>query len=452
MVANKEIKCLDKSRVELSVKVGREEMKKEYDALIAKYSKTAQVKGFRQGKVPAAVLERKYGDSLINEAGFNVIEKSLQEALLDVDKKPLPYVTPALKNEESLKLALDSDIEYTVEYDTFPDVELGEYKGVEIEVPNVVIKEADINRELDKYREQNAVVTEKRGGKVAKGNVITINYVELDDAEKEIEKTKRDDFTFTVGTGYNYYKIDEDVIGLKKDEEKIIEKEFAPDFEYKELAGRKVRLKVTVKTIKKRELPEITDELAQDISEKYKTKEDLIEDVKKRLNGVTDMKLLDDKKRAAMAKIIESTKVDPPQAMIDNQLNTMWTNFIYRFGGDEKQVEKMLAAEGKTREDLVKDWEGEALRAVKSQIIIGEISKKEKIEASDADVDEEMKLEADRAGMKIEEFKQYVKENNMNEYFKIGVLDRKTYDFILSNAKVKKGADVKYLDFLHQAN
>ena len=447
-----EIKKLENSSVELTLTIKAADIEAAYKKTIADYSKKIVMKGFRQGKVPAAVLERKYGDSLINEAGFNVIEKSLQEALLDVDKKPLPYVTPALKNEESLKLALDSDIEYTVEYDTFPDVELGEYKGVEIEVPNVVIKETDVNRELDKYREQNAIVTEKRGGKVAKGNVITINYVELDDAEKEIEKTKRDDFTFTVGTGYNYYKIDEDVIGLKKDEEKIIEKEFAPDFEYKDLAGRKVRLKVTVKTIKKRELPEITDELAQDISEKYKTKEDLIEDVKKRLNGVTDMKLLDDKKRAAMAKIIESTKVDPPQAMIDNQLNTMWTNFIYRFGGDEKQVEKMLAAEGKTREDLVKDWEGEALRAVKSQIIIGEISKKEKIEASDADVDEEMKLEADRAGMKIEEFKQYVKENNMNEYFKIGVLDRKTYDFILSNAKVKKGAEVKYLDFLRQAN
>ena len=453
MVASKEIKCLEKSRVELSVKVDKEFVKKEYDELLAKYSKTAHIKGFRPGKVPASVLERKFGDSLVNEAGFNVIEKSLQEALLDVEKKPLPYVTPALKDEENLKLALDKDIEYTVEYDTFPEVELGEYKGIEIEVPNVVIKDSDIDRELDKYREQNAIVTEKKGtnGKVAKDNVITINYVEVDADDKEVTGTKRDDFTFTVGTGYNYYKLDDDVIGMKKEEEKIIEKEYAPDFEYKDLAGRKVRIKVKVTSIKKKELPEITDELAQDINEKFKTKEDLIEDVKKRLDGVTDMKLTDDKKRAIMEKIIESTKVDPPQAMIDNQINTMWTNFIYRFGGDEKQVEKMLAMEGKTKDDLAKDCEGEALRAVKSQIIIAQISKAEKIEATEADIEEEIKTEAGRSGMKVEEFKEYVKENNMNEYFKIGIIDRKTYDFLIKNAKIKKGAEIKYLDFLHKA-
>ena len=435
MVASKEIKCLEKSRVELSVKVDKEFVKKEYDELLAKYSKTAHIKGFRPGKVPASVLERKFGDSLVNEAGFNVIEKSLQEALLDVEKKPLPYVTPALKDEENLKLALDKDIEYTVEYDTFPEVELGEYKGVEIEVPNVVIKDSDVEREL----------------KVAKDNVITINYVEVDADDKEVTGTKRDDFTFTVGTGYNYYKLDDDVIGMKKEEEKIIEKEYAPDFEYKDLAGRKVRIKVKVTSIKKKELPEITDELAQDINEKFKTKEDLIEDVKKRLDGVTDMKLTDDKKRAIMEKIIESTKVDPPQAMIDNQINTMWTNFIYRFGGDEKQVEKMLAMEGKSKDDLAKEWEGEALRAVKSQIIIAQISKAEKIEATEEDIEEEIKTEAGRSGMKVEEFKEYVKENNMNEYFKIGIIDRKTYDFLIKNAKIKKGAEIKYLDFLHKA-
>ena len=152
-----------------------------------------------------------------------------------------------------------------------------------------------------------------------------------------------------------------------------------------------------------------------------------------------------------MEKIIETTKVDPPQSMIDNQINTMWTNFIYRFGGDEKQVEKMLAMEGKTKDDLAKDWEGEALRAVKSQIIIAQISKAEKIEASDDDIEEEIKTEAGRSGMKVEDFKEYVKENNMNEYFKIGIIDRKTYDFLIANAKIKKGADIKYLDFLHKA-
>lgn len=451
MIANKEIKCLENSKVELSVKVGKEFVKKEYDELLAKYAKTAHIKGFRKGKVPAAVLERKFGDSLVKEAGFNVIEKSLEEALIDVEKKPLPYFTPILKDEENLKLELDSDIEYTVEYDTFPDVELGEYKGVEIEVPEVTIAESDINRELDRYREQNAIVTEKRGGKVAKDNVVTVSYTEVDDQDQEIKGTAREDFTFTVGTGYNFYKFDDELIGFKKDEERIIEKEYAPDFEFKDLAGRKIRIKVKVTSIKKKELPEITDELAQDISENYKTAADLIEDVKKRLNGVTEMKMEEEKRRLAMGKIIEGTKVAPPQAMIDNQLDTMWTNFIYRFGGDEKQVEALLAAEGKTREDLVKEWEPEALRAVKSQLIISKIGQAENFTVTDEDLDNEIRVQADRNGMPYEDFKAYVQENKMNEYLTIGILERKAYAFILENANIKEAGKIKYLDFLHKA-
>ncbi|MCQ2604334.1 MAG: trigger factor [Spirochaetia bacterium] len=451
MIASKEIKCLENSRVELSVKVGKEFVKKEYDELLGKYSKTAYIKGFRQGKVPVSVLERKYGDSLVKEAGFNVIEKGLEEALLDVDKRPLPYFTPELKNEETLDIALDKDIEFTVEYDTFPETELGTYKGLEIEVPEVIIADSDVDREIKKYQDQNAIVTEKKaGGKVMKDNVISIDYVEVDENDKEIEKTKREDFTFTVGTGYNFYKLDDDVLGFKKDEERIIEKEYAPDFEFKDLAGRKIRIKVKVTSIKTKKLPEVNDELAQDINEKFKTVDDLIADIKKRLNGVTDMKKDEEKKKLLMAQIIETTKVDPPRSMIDNQLDTMWTNFVYRFGGDEKKVEELVIAEGKTKDDLRKEWEPEALRAVKTQLIISKISKEEKIDTTAEELDKEMEDQALRSGMPLDEFKAYISENNMNEYIKIGLLEKKTYDFLLANAVVKKGAEIKYLDYLHK--
>ncbi len=196
MVANKEIKTLENSVVELTLTIEKDAVKKEYNELLKKYSKTAQMKGFRKGKVPAAVLERKYGEGLVTESGFNMIEKSLEEVLKDTEKKPLPYSQPALKDEENLKITLDNDLVFTVTYETYPEVKLGEYKGFDIEIPEVKLMAEDEKRELKKYQDQNAIVSEKRGGKVAKDNVVTINYAELDENNNIVDDTKREDFTF----------------------------------------------------------------------------------------------------------------------------------------------------------------------------------------------------------------------------------------------------------------
>ena len=169
----------------------------------------------------------------------------------------------------------------------------------------------DEKRELKRYQDQNAIVSEKKGGKAAKENVVTVNYIELDENDNEIEDTKREDFTFTVGTGYNYYKFDDEIIGMKKDEEKVIEKEYAEDFEYKELAGKKVKLKITVTSVKAKKLPELDDELAQDISEKYKTLDDLKKDIKERQEGMIENKLKAVKQEKILEKIIENSEVDP---------------------------------------------------------------------------------------------------------------------------------------------
>lgn len=450
VIASKEIKCLENSRVELTVKVDKEVVKKEYGELLAKYSKTARMKGFRQGKVPAAILERKYGKSLVNEAGFSVIEKGLEEALQDAEKKPLPYFTPVLKNEENLKIDLESDLEFTVEYDTYPEVELGQYKGLEIEVPEVVINDDDVKRELEKYREQNAVVSEKKDGVVEKDNVVTINYVEVDENDKEKSGTSREDFTFTVGTGYNFYKIDDEVLGFKKDEERIIEKEYAPDFEYKDLAGKKIRIKLKVTNIKTKQLPEMNDELAQDINEKFKTVADLVEDINKRLKGVTEMKLEDEKRTLLLKQIVANAKIDPAESMVDKQLDTMWANFIYRFGGNENNVESLLRAEGKTAEELKKGWRPGAVYSVKEQLAVAKIGETEKIEVSSEEVDKEIDAKAAESGMPVQDFKNYITENNMYDYIKSDLLNKKTYAMLLENAVVKKGEEVRYLDYLHK--
>ena len=164
MIASKEVKPLENSSVELTVTVGKDEAQREYDELVSKYSKTLAVRGFRKGKVPVSVLVQKFGDSLLSEASANIIENGLQEALGDVEQKPLAYAIPELQGEPNLELG--KDFSFTVTYDTFPEIELGEYKGLEVTVPEVKITKKDEERELEGIRDQNAIVVPKEDGAV----------------------------------------------------------------------------------------------------------------------------------------------------------------------------------------------------------------------------------------------------------------------------------------------
>lgn len=452
MVKNKEIKTLENSVVELSVTIEKDSLKKEYDELLKKYAKTAHIKGFRKGKVPPAILERKYSDSIRMESGYNLIEKCLEEVLKDAEKKPLPYYTPKLVDEESFEVDLEKDLDFKVTYETYPEITLGQYKEIEVELPEVKLTKEDEERELKKYQEQNAVVTEKQEGTVEKDNVVTVNYCEVDGDGNEIPGTSREDFTFTVGTGYNYYKFDDDIEGMAKDEEKIIEKEFDEKFEYPELAGKKARIKVKVTAIKSKQLPAIDDELAQDISEKFKTLADLKKDIKERQSGMIDSKRKALKQQRILDKIIEASSIDVPSSMVDQELQQSWQNFLYQFGGNEDKVLGLLAMQNKSKSDLFEEWKPSALKSVKGQLIISKIIDEEKFEVTEEEIGEEIKKQAPQSGMQEEEFVKYINDNNMRGYIRHSLTEKKAYELLEQSSVEKKGKSVKFLEFIQMNN
>jgi trigger factor len=208
VIASKNIEKLEHSSVKLSVTVPSSEAKKEYDAMLGEYSKSVRIDGFRAGHVPAAVLERKFGDSLRLDAMGRVLEKAVEEALKDVDAKeqPLAYSTPSLEGEPDF--ALDKDFSFAVKYDVFPTIEIGDWKGIEVSKPVVEIGSEDEARELEDIRERNAVVVEREASAAAaKGDVVTLNFREIGEDGQTVAGTEREDFTFEIGTGYNVYKI-----------------------------------------------------------------------------------------------------------------------------------------------------------------------------------------------------------------------------------------------------
>jgi trigger factor len=446
MVSDKQVERLENSSVRLTVTVPKDEVKREYDELVGSYAKNVQIKGFRKGKVPRNVLERKFGDSFKVETAQKVIDSALQEVFREIDEKPLPYAQPELEGD--LELEPEEPLTFTVKYDVFPEVEVGETTGLTIEEPQVSIKKEDEERELKQLQEQNSVVMEKDEGTVEKDNIVTIDYVELDEGGNEVEETKRQDFVFTVGSGYNLYKIDDDVVGMTAGEEKIIEKEYPEDFEYEELRGRKKKLKVTVKVVKERQLPEVDDELAQDISEKYESLDDLKKDIRDRLQRSADQRIREQKVNNLMEKIEENSKVEVPESMVYAELAGMWQNFVQQYGGNEEQVEQLLQIQGKSKADILAEWREGAEKQLRRRLIVQKLIDDAGIEIPDEEAEADLKKRAEESGANPDEALEYYKNNNMMDYIKQDLAERKLFDDLFEKNTVKKGKKQGFLDLM----
>ncbi len=446
MIAKKSVKKLENSSVKLSITVASEDAKKEYSGLITKYGKDAQIKGFRKGKVPANVLERKFGEGIRSEAVGTIMDKTLREAFETIDEKPLGYAHPEVVGEPELKIG--EDFSFDVTYDIFPEFELCQYKGLELKETQVSVTKKDEDAELKTIQEQNSVVMDKKDGIISDDVIVTIDYCEVDTDKKEIEGTSREDFVFTVGTGYNFYKIDEEIKGMKKDEEKIIEKEYPEDYDAKDLAGKKVSIKVKAKAVKEKILPELDDELAQDVDEKYETLDDLKKALKKQCKDRAKEKVEAELKNQAVEKLVEASTIEVPASMISAELENNWKNFIQQSRTEEKQLLGFLEMQGQTKEGLLETWKDDAVKSVKGQLIIGKILEVEKYEINDKDFEAELEKQAEMYKMSIDEIKKSFGDNGLTEYLKNDMKTKKVYEMLTKEANITKGDKVKYADFI----
>jgi len=449
MIAEKKIEKQENSSVKLTVTVNGEETSKAYKDLLAKYGKEIQIKGFRKGKVPASVIEKKFGEGIMQEASGKLVDSAFKEAVdsLEKEEQPLGYASPVLEGEPEMKAG--EDFSFSVTYDVFPSITLEKWDGVEITEPQVKILKKHEDAELEKLREQNAVVQDKESKTVAKDNIITINYAEVDDKDEVIEGTSREDFVFTQGTEQNYYKLDEEIKGMKVDKEKVIEKEYPEDFEVSELAGQKKRIKVKIVAVKERILPKLDDEFAQDVSEDYETLEDLRKATRDQLQKRADDLAKNKMTEELLEKLRETASFDIPESMIRQELENNWNNFIRQFGMPEEQILPILTAQGRTKEDMMGDWREDSEKNLRSQLILGYILDKETIEVSDADLDEEMGKQAEMYNMKLEDIKNTFTQNGMIDYLKNEISRTKLIDQLIAKAKVTKGDKVDFDDFVN---
>ncbi|MBP5568076.1 MAG: trigger factor [Treponema sp.] len=449
MKLTKEFTSLEKSAVKLTVTIEKSEVEGAYKSTLNKYVKNAQIPGFRKGHVPANVLERKYGDSLKADTIGELIDASLNEIFeKETDNRPLPYAQPVM--EKMPDMDVTKDLTFSVTYDVFPKVSVKDFSGINVKEPQVTIGDADIKEELKGLQERNAMVVEKKDGIVAKDSIVTINYCEIGDDGKEIADSKREDFVFTVGTGENIYKIDDEIIGMKKGETKEITKKYAKDDADKELAGQTKKISVTVKAVKLRDIPALDDDFAQDVNEKYKTLADLKADLTKNLELAKNRKIKELKNNSLLSQLVEKNKFDIPASMLQAELASRWDMMAQQFQTSPEQLEKMITASGQTKEAMLNEWTGDSEKMLKSRIIVDSLIREKNITVTPEEIEAEYTKIAEEGGMSVDEVKKHYEDARAKSYLIDDVKENKLYDLIYKEVKVSKGDKLSFKELFEQ--
>ena len=450
-VTTSELSVSDDSEVRLTLTVAGDSVRETYDSIVADLRRNARLKGFRRGKAPREVLIRKFGPALLAQATEQVIRESLEQVIGEIEHKPLPFAAPALDSEP--QLVLGEDLTFTVTYDTFPQVELGPYRDLPLERLQVSIADADLERELSRLQEQNAVVTDKPADDseqvvVAQGDVVTVNYVEQDDAGQPVPGSERRDFVFEVGTEYNIYQMDEELVGMARGSDKVITKSYPADYQYSELAGRTVTLNVTVTSVKEKQLPDLDDELAQDISDRFETLDDLKTDLRSRLQDDADRRVRARLIGELMDKVVETSQVPLPKSMVAAELEGEWRNLVARAGGDAQRFEAALAAQGESRDQLLEQSRPLVERRARYMLVRDRLAQTEGIEISDEDLDRHLAQQAEARGVDAEELRAQYESQNALDYVRNELRHEKLYDHLIAASAVSPGAETSYVDLI----
>lgn len=404
-----------------------------FDAAIKKvYFKSAKyfnIPGFRKGKAPMQIVEKYYGKEIFYEDAFNeVAEEALEEAVKEHNLEVVSRPDIEVKQIEKGK-----DLIFVATMQTKPEAELGKYKGIEIKKIEYNVTDEDIEHELGHMQEHNSRLVSIDERPVESGDIATIDFEGFVDGVA-FEGGKAEKHDLEIGSNTFIPGFEDQVIGMKIDEEKDINVTFPEEYFSKELAGKEATFKVKVHEIKKKELPELDDEFAKDVSE-FDTLKELKEDIKAKKEKQNEERAKYETQEAVIKALCEDMKVEIPTGMIELEVENMLKDIEQRLSYQGLKLEQYLQMMGKTEADIKKEYEPQAIEGIKSRLALEAVIKAEKIEATDSELEEKMKEMAKNYGKENDE--EFLKNENVKNYIKQGIASEKAIDFLVKNAKIK---------------
>ena len=394
-----QVEKLEKNMAKLTIEASAEDFEKAIQKVYLKARGRINIPGFRKGKAPRKLIEKMYGTGVFYEDAANdLIPTAYAEALKDCDLEIVSRPEINVTQIESGKPFI-----FTAEVAVKPEVTLGEYKGVEVEKSDVEVTDEDINKEVDKERENNSRTIDVDDRAVENGDIIKLDFDGSVDGVP-FEGGKAENYTLTIGSGSFIPGFEDQLIGTKIGEDKDVTVTFPEDYHEKSLAGKEAVFKCKVNAITVKELPDADDEFASEVSE-FETLAEYKEDIKKKLTEKKEKEARAKKEAQAVEKAVENATMEIPDAMIDTQVQSMMEDFARRMQSQGLSLEQYFQFTGMDAKKMHDQMKPEALKRIQNSLVLEAVAKAENIEISDEKVDEEIAKMAEAYKMEVEKLK-----------------------------------------------
>ena len=400
-----QVERLEHNMAKLTIEVAAEEVEKAIQAAYLKERNKISVPGFRKGKVPRQMIEKMYGAEIFyDEAANKLVSESYPKAY---DECELELVSqPQI---EVVQLEKGKPFIYTAEVAVKPEVTLGEYKGLKVDKYSTRVTQKEVDEEIEKERERNARTVEVTDRAVMDKDMVTLDFEGFVDGEA-FEGGKAENYPLTIGSGAFIPGFEEQLIGAEIDKEVEVNVTFPKEYQSEALAGKDATFKCTVHAIKAKELPEVDDEFAAEVSE-CENLEDYRAEVKKNIKERKEREGKQKREDQAMEQAVANAEIDVPAAMIDMQVRQMAEEFAGRIQGQGLTMEQYFQFTGMTAEKMIEEMRPQAERRIRTRLVLEAVVKAENIEVSDERIDEELQKMADAYQMEVEKLKEFMGEN-----------------------------------------
>lgn len=421
-------KTENNNEVKLEITVEAEKFDNAIKTVFNKNAKYFNIPGFRKGKAPYQIVEKTYGAQIFYEDAFNEIageayEEALKESKVEAVSRP---------EIDLVQIEKGKDLIFTAVVATKPEVTLGKYKGIQIKKIEYNVSDENIEHELGHMAEKNARLVSVEDRPVESGDITIIDFEGFVDGEA-FEGGKAENHELTIGSNTFIPGFEDQIIGMKLEEEREINVKFPEEYFSANLAGKDAMFKVKLHEIKKKEMPEINDELAKDISE-FDTIEELKNSIKEKQEEQNKSRAKYETEDEVIKAVCEEAKVDIPAGMIEMEIDHMAQDIETRLSYQGMRLEQYLQMMNKTMEDFRNENKEQAERSVKSRLVLEAVGKDAAIEVTDEEVSSKIKEMAENYGKKEEE----VKDNpELVKYVKDNLKVEKTINFLVENAKIK---------------
>ena len=425
-----QVEKLEKNMAKLTIEASAEELEKAIEKAYQKQKKQISIPGFRKGKVPRQMVEKMYGKEVFYEDAANELipdayDKALSECEEDIVSSPKIEVT---------QIEAGKPFVFTAPVALKPEVKLGKYKGLKIDKIDTEVTEEEVDAEINRERENNARNITVEDRPVKDGDMTTLDFEGFVDGVP-FEGGKGENYPLTIGSGAFIPGFEEQLVGAEIGKEVEVNVTFPEDYQAEDLKGKAAVFKCTVKEIKEKELPELDDEFASEVSE-FETLAEYREDVKKNLAEKKEKDAKNAREDAAIKAAVEVAEMEIPDAMLETQQRQMVDEFAQRITMQGLSMEQYFQFTGTNYQKMVEQVKPQALERIKSRLVLEAIAAAEKIEATEEEYEEELGTMAEVYQMEVSKVKELMGEREKKNIMQ-DLAVRKAAEFVAKNAKEK---------------